>query len=100
MSFISDIALLLISFLLWTPAFIGLGTLLTTENVMYAGLAGMVITGAVVNLINFLFPVTPIVGAGLLIVGWALVIRNRKLPMFTFPPALVRWGVVWLIISI
>ncbi|MBX3080738.1 MAG: hypothetical protein KF716_03830 [Anaerolineae bacterium] len=100
MTFITDVILLLISFLLWTPAFIGLGTLLTTENIMYAGLAGMLLTGVVVNLINFLFPVTPIVGAALLIVGWALVIRRRKLPMFTFSPALVRWGIVWLIISI
>ena len=98
MTALSDIILLLISFLLWTPAFIGLGTLLTTENLLYAGLSGMLITGVVVNLINFLFPVTPIVGAALLIIGWALLIRRRQL--FTFPAPLIRWGLAWLVIAI
>jgi hypothetical protein len=98
MTLLSDVILLLISFLLWTPAFIGLGTLLTTENVMYAGLVGMLITGVVVNLINFLFPVTPLIGAALLVVGWVLVIRRRS--VFTLPKGFIRWALVWLVVAL
>ncbi|MDB5293521.1 MAG: hypothetical protein JWL69_4762 [Phycisphaerales bacterium] len=105
---------ILVAVLVWIPALVGLGSPAANAlrratgavvggaalRAAIAGLLGMFVAATATAAANFLVPAYPLVSSGLLVAGWALVLRERRRWLRLPPRAWRTAGVVALLVAL